>query len=114
MLHAPRNRLDAVQMEKRQLMVGIGKDAVWRRLTDAAQITSTPPEVQVWKVADVSIRRTDAVQIIRRQLEDMTTWVAVASMLNSVVVRIRKPMLRVLTLPDVHVTRSNSDAVRME
>lgn len=113
-LHAPRNRLDAVQMEKRQLMVGIGKVAAWRRLTDAVQITSTLREARAWKVADVSIHRTDAVQIIRLRLEDMTTWVAVASMLNSVVVRIRKLMLRVLTLPDVHVTRSNSDAVRME
>lgn len=113
-LHAPRNRLDAVQMEKHRLMVGIGKDAAWRRLTDAVQITSTQPEVQVWKAADVSIHRTDVVQITRRRLEDMTMWVAVANTLNLVVVQTRKLMPRDLTLPDVRATRSNSDVARME
>lgn len=113
-LHVSKSRLDVARMVKRQLTVGAGRDAVWRRLMVAAQIISTQLAVQVWKAADASIRHMDAVQIIRRLLEATTTWVAAVSMLNSGVVQIRKLRPRDLTSPDVHAMRSNLDAVQME
>lgn len=112
------NRSAVAEMAKRQPMVLIKKDVVWKRNTVAVQITFKQHVVRIWKVCQKVIitlifirylnalncflktaiaitHRTDVVQITKQQHEDMRMLAVAANTKNMAVAQTKSPLPKV-------------------